>query len=133
MRNTKRKNKVPILTKLSGYSKYLFLAVVVLLFISLVRNIIKSVQVGNRIKAEKTKLEDLKKEKNELERKLAETQSAEYLEKQLRNKLGLAKEGEIILVLPDEETLKKMAPENIEPEEVLPDPTWKKWLKLFQL
>lgn len=132
MRNTKRGEKVSILTKLSGYSKYLILAVVVLLFISLVRNIVKSVQVGERIKAEKAKLEALNNEKSQLERKLAETQSAEYLEKQLRNKLGLAKEGEIVLVLPDEETLKKMALEEIQPEEVLPDPTWRKWLKLFQ-
>lgn len=123
---------MPFFTKLSGYSKYLILAVVILLFISLVRNIIKSVQVGNRIRAEKVRVEELKKEKTQLERKLAETQSTEYLEKQLRNKLGLAKEGEIVLVLPDEETLKKMAPEEVEPEEVLPDPTWKKWLKLFQ-
>lgn len=132
MRKTERGEKVPFLTKLSGYSKYLILAVVVLLFISLIRNITKSIQVGNRIKTEKAKLEELKKENSELEKKLAETQSAEYLEKQLRNKLGLAKEGEIVLVLPDEETLKKMAPADVEPEEVLPDPTWKKWLKLFQ-
>lgn len=132
MRKTVRGEKIPFLAKLSGYSKYLILTVVVLLFISLVRNIAKSIQVGNRIKAENAKLEELKNEKSQLEKKLAETQSAEYIEKQLRNKLGLAKEGEIVLVLPDEETLKKMAPEDMEPEEVLPDPTWKKWLKLFQ-
>ena len=33
--------------------------------------------------------------------------SDEFIEKQLRDKLGLAKKGEIILILPDEETLKK--------------------------
>ena len=41
------------------------------------------------------------------------------------------KDGETIVVLPEEETLRKMAPRFEREEEVLPDPTWKKWVKLF--
>ncbi len=44
----------------------------------------------------------------------------------------MAKEGEIIIVLPDEEILGTLAPNLEEEEEALPDPNWKKWLKLFR-
>ena len=66
-----------------------------------------------------------------MEQRLAEVKGEEYIEKQLRDNLGLAKEGEIVVVLPDEEILRKIAPSVPEEEDILPDPTWKKWLKLF--
>jgi hypothetical protein len=67
----------------------------------------------------------------ELGKRLAEVKSQDYIEKQLRDKLGLAKPGEIVVVMPDADTLRKLAPKPVEEEAVLPDPTWKKWLRLF--
>ena len=43
----------------------------------------------------------------------------------------MAKEGEIVVILPDEHILRKLAPDREIEEEVLPDPNWKKWMKLF--
>ena len=43
----------------------------------------------------------------------------------------MAKEGEIVVILPDPETVRKFAPSIYTEEEPLPDPNWKKWLKLF--
>ncbi|MDP3994252.1 MAG: hypothetical protein Q8P91_00270, partial [bacterium] len=60
-----------------------------------------------------------------------EAKKQEYIEKQLRDKLGLSKEGETIVVLPDADTLRKLVPPIPGEEEILPDPNWKKWLKLF--
>jgi 2-phospho-L-lactate guanylyltransferase (CobY/MobA/RfbA family) len=76
-------------------------------------------------------VKELQRENRKLKRDLQEKESEEFIEKELRNKLNLAKKGEIVVVLPDEEILRKLAPERVEEEEALPDPNWKKWLKLF--
>lgn len=106
-----------------------------ILFFVLSGSLIKSVRRSNEAKQliEKTKikLQKAKEENQRLENQLQFTQSEQFLEEQFRNKLGLAKEGEIILVLPDEETLKKLAPIIPEEEEVKPQPNWKKWMNLF--
>ena len=131
----RRRNKQEVLNflkeKISSYSKYLLIFGVVILAISLIKNIIRTINIRNRIKNEEKKVEVLRKEKEELEKEVAEVESDAYVEKQLRDKLGLAKEGEIVLILPEDEILRKIAPILEEEEDLLPDPTWKKWLKLF--
>lgn len=81
----------------------------------------------------KGRVEKLQKENEELQLKIEEAKKQEYIEKQLRDKLGLSKEGEIIVVLPDADTLRKLVPPIPEEEEILPDPNWKKWLKVFDV
>ena len=101
------------------------------LTISLARSYSIFVKSNQEVSKAQKKVEDLKNEEVRLQENLDRVKSNEYIEKELRDKLGLAKEGEIVLVLPDEETLKKYAPDLDEEEEILPDPNWKKWLKLF--
>jgi cell division protein FtsB len=117
--------------KLRVYSNYLLIFIFLLMFISLIRNILRVVESNKRIEKAQDQVEKLKKENEELEEKLAVTKSEGFIEKQLRDKLGLAKEGEIVIVLPDEKILETLAPSLEEEEETLPDPNWKKWLKLF--
>jgi len=56
--------------------------------------------------------------------------SAEFLEKEAREKLGLAREGEVVVILPEnvEELISANQPQISENQE---EPNWKKWLKLF--
>lgn len=117
--------------KLKSYYIYVGLFLGFLFLLSLIRNISKIADAEKRISKAQERVEKLRKENEETERRLAEVKGEEYIEKQLRDKLGLAKEGEIVVVLPDEETLRKIAPGIAEEEDILPDPTWKKWLKLF--
>lgn len=58
--------------------------------------------------------------------------SPEYVEREVRDKLGLAREGEVIVVLPDEHVLRKLAPRE-EPEFSLEEtlPIWRQWMRLF--
>ena len=99
--------------------------------VSLVRNIVKINNVNQSIKDEEEKVEKIRQENAELKAKLEILRSDEYQEKQLRDKLGLAKEGELIVVLPEDEVLRNLAPKHVEEEETLPDPNWKKWAHLF--
>lgn len=111
------------------------LAVPVVLLIVLSGSFIKSLKRSHEAKLliEKTenKLAKAKKENEELQQTLEFIQSEQFIEEQLRNKLGLAKEGEIVLVLPDSDTLKKLAPIIPEEQDQKPLPNWKKWMNLF--
>ena len=123
---TKEKEKVTGIIKKVGLG-ILF----VFLLVSLIRNISIMATGDKRIAEEEAKLEKARKKNSELKATVAKISTPEYLEKQARDRLGLVREGETIVVLPDEETLKKMAPRFEREVDTLPDPTWKKWVKLF--
>ena len=120
-----------IKAKLKTYSNIVFIAISLLMLVSLARNIVKVREAKERLKEKEKYIERIREGNEELRQKVAIFKSEEFIEKQLRDKLGLAKEGETIVVLPDEETIKKFAPSDEKEEELLPDPNWKKWFKLF--
>lgn len=120
-----------IKVKLSKPFGYVVWCLTILLVISAVRNFGKVAAIKNEIQKEKSRIAKIEAENRELEAKIVETQSMEFVEKEIRNKLGLVKTGEVVVVLPDKEVLKKLAPEIEDDKEVLPDPNWKKWAKLF--
>ncbi len=105
------------------------------IFIGLASSLVKSIKrirVGDDlIKRTSLKLEKLEEENKKLATQTEVIQSEEFMEKQLRDKLGLAKEGEIVLVLPEADILRKLAPVIPKDEEVPLKPNWKKWLDLF--
>jgi cell division protein FtsB len=110
---------------------YALIALCLIFGISLIRNITRAKVIKKRVEVEKLKIEELKAEQETLEEELQKVQSDSYLQKQLRDKLGLAKEGETVIILPDEASLRGLVPEIPEEESVLPDPIWKRWFKLF--
>jgi cell division protein FtsB len=120
-----------IKTKIPRYRRIAFLLLVILFSLSLIRNVVRVFQARGKIGQAQERVEKLEEDNKRLQEQLEIAQSQGYIEQQLRDKLGLAKEGEIVIVLPDEEFLRKIAPSSIEEEETLPDPIWKSWLKLF--
>lgn len=121
--------------RITGYFKkitgYGFLLIIVLMTLSIIRNIGKITAIRKEVDAERQRIEKLKIENEELQKRISETQSDEFVERQIRDKLGLVKEGEIVMVLPDEEVLRSLAPKLDYEEDSLPDPNYIKWLKLF--
>jgi cell division protein FtsB len=120
-----------IKARLKTYSNIVFVIVSLLMLISLARNIVKVREAKERLKEKEEYIEKIRGENKELSQRVAMFKSEGYIEQQLRDKLGLAKEGETVVVLPDEETIRKFAPNDEKEEEILPDPNWKKWFKLF--
>jgi cell division protein FtsB len=113
--------------------KLFFLALLCLLMaLSLFRNLTKIQGVKKRIENAKIRAEALKAENQRLVEELRKVQSESFLEKEMRDKLGLAKEGEVVVVLPEPEVLRKLSPQIPEEEEVLPLPPWQQWLNLFK-
>ena len=117
--------------KLKNYQGYLLIFLCFVFAASLVRNVVRIKNAQDRVEKMRERVEKLQKENEKLQVKVEEAKKQEYIEKQLRDKLGLSKEGETIVVLPDADTLRKLVPPIPEGEETLPDPNWKKWAQLF--
>lgn len=112
---------------------YILIIFMFLFGLSLFRNILKINEAKNRIQREKERIVKLEQEGRILEEELKKMQGNEFLESQLRDKLGLAKKGESVVILPDSETLKSLVPEIPDEKDYLPDPPYVKWLKLFDI
>lgn len=99
---------------------------------SLVKGVTRIRQGNEIIKKTEMKLAKISEENRKLEEQVQIVSSPEYKEKQLRDKMGLVKEGEIIIVLPEAEIVKKLAPILPKGEEVKLKPNWLKWMDLFR-
>lgn len=133
IRNRKKPQNLTIKT-LDKQRLFVTLGILALVFffgISLLRNIAAVSGAKRTIEERRQAVEELKKENERLRVVLEETNSEEFIEKQIRDKLGLAKEGELVIVLPDEEVLVKLAPEIPKDIPSLPLENWEKWYRLF--
>ena len=120
-----------IKNKLERLSGYLLVFFVLTLSFSLARNVLRINKAKMRIHEAQESVNKLGEENKELEAKLEIVEGDEFVEKQMRDKLGLAKEGEVVVILPEDEILKKFAPNYESEMETLPEPNWKKWIRLF--
>jgi cell division protein FtsB len=100
------------------------------LIVSLSREIFDLIQKEKIIDQEQLKLEQLEVETQILREQLGYVQSEEFVEKEAREKLGMTKEGETVVILPEDfEAMVEQSRGAIEPEEI---PNWKQWLGLFR-
>ena len=116
---------------LRKYLNLLLIALMLVFILSLLRSFRKVKKANQRILQEAEKVENLKIENQKLQEKIKEVQSDEYIEREIRDKLGLAKEGEIVVVMPEDDIVRQFAPKIEFEEDSLPDPNWKAWGKLF--
>jgi len=101
----------------------------VFVIVNLTRSINDLLHADDRIKEIEYQVNQLKQKNNELKKQLAEVQSPQYLEKIARDKLGLAKEGETVVILPQNSLAGPEQVNSVEVEKNLPD--WQKWRNLF--
>lgn len=103
----------------------------ILLILSLVRSITRIVGSNEKVREASQHVSELQAENKNLSEELSTLQSVQFIEREARDKLGLAKKGEIVVVLPDEDKLRELAPKFSGKIYSLPDPNWKLWLRLF--
>lgn len=72
-------------------------------------------------------LEREKAKNEELKQKLSEVQSTQFIEKEAREKLGMAKEGETVVLMPND----KWPMLNDENKTTSNVPNWQQWWNLF--
>lgn len=96
-----------------------------LLIVNLTRSISRLVRSWEKLDQVKKETAMIEKKNEELRVKLQEVQSQEFIEKIARDKLGLAKVGETVVILPsiEPEATKSATETNL--------PNWQKWRRLF--
>ncbi|HSX48782.1 MAG TPA: septum formation initiator family protein [Candidatus Saccharimonadales bacterium] len=117
--------------KIRRILKFTVILIAIILAFSLLRSMSHISSSAQKIEDEKNKVADLEKESEKLKKQLQSVESVQFIEQEARDKLGLAKKGETVVVLPDEETLKSLVPKEETEKEVLPPDNWKLWLNMF--
>lgn len=89
-------------------------------------------RAGERLDTAKIEYQQAVDENLRLKGQLAQAESDEFVEREARNKLGLGKEGEVILILP-KQNLENPNSEKRNSNEVVLDnrPNWRKWWDLY--
>ncbi len=79
----------------------LAILVIIVLAVNGVRRILNLRTTSQKVRESQEQLEKLKQENEALKRESEYKKSQEFAEAEIRNKLGLAKEGETVVVLPE--------------------------------
>lgn len=82
----------------------------------------RSIVQDAQVRLEKARLENQR-----LTQKLAEIQSEEFVERETREKLGLGKPGEVVLILPNQ----NQDPNSLPTTHNSQIPIWKQWWDLY--
>lgn len=117
--------------KFKKFFGYVIWGLVIVFLISTVRNINRVISINRQVEEEKQKIEKIEADNKKLAIQIAEAQSSEFIENQIRNKLGYARSGETVVIMPDESIVRSLAPPETTLQASLPDPNWVKWKKLF--
>ncbi len=96
------------------------------LVISLTRSVISLLAKRDIVQTQKAELVRLEAENRQLEDALSQAQTAEFIERTAREKLGLVKDGEVVVLLPQSAQAGESAVTSDEN-----NPNWKKWWGLF--
>lgn len=108
------------------------LLVLIVFAVSLGGDIVKLMSFEKGLDETNQKIAELEEKKSELEARRRYLASESYQEIQIRNKLGMAKEGEIVVVLPGEDILRKLSPRKFETNNTeLSLENWEKWFYVF--
>ena len=109
----------------------LVLVMVLIIGVFLAYNSFKKIMTfrenARTVESAEGKLERLKKENEALKKDLEYKSSQGFVEGEIRNRLGLAKEGETVLILPKENDNSQSSIGNSRVDK----PNWVKWRKVF--
>lgn len=101
--------------------------VAILLFVNGAKRLLTFRTTNQKVQEAELRLQKLKEENEKLKGQLEFTKTEEFKEAQIRDKLGLAKEGEVVVVLPKEEDSLQTTDYRLQTN----DPNYKKWWNLF--
>lgn len=102
--------------------------IVLVIAYKLITQIIGTTKSGERLSQAADAVYKLEVKNRELKEKLSQIQSPQFLEEEARNKLGLSKKGETLIIIP-EDKLKLVLGASTSAQIRLPN--WLGWLKVF--
>lgn len=96
---------------------------------NLISQILEAAKSGERLSAAADAVYKLENKNKELKKELLDSQSPQFIEEKARNKLGLGKMGETIVIIPDEKIKQILGASNSATIIRLPNPLG--WWKVF--
>lgn len=96
---------------------------------SLINQISGGLKAGDRLSGATGELYSLQIKNRELKEKLKEVNSYQFIEQQARDKLGLTREGETLIIIPDNKLQQVLGEAKKGEQARLPN--WQGWLKVF--
>lgn len=108
------------------------LGVAIYMIVALIRNLMDFSGLGSRVEEINAEVENLKKENERLKVVSERVNTQEFEEYTIREKLGMVKPGEMVVLLPNDYLDQKKG-SSLEEEIVVQESVanWQKWLKLF--
>lgn len=111
--------------------RLIIILVIALIFAyNLVSQIASSLKSGDKLTQAQTELQNLETKNVQLQAQLQQANSPQFVEQQARDKLGLAKPGETIVVIPSDK-ISQVLGETAKTAQEVRLPNWQGWLKLF--
>ena len=104
------------------------MVLVVIAVFNLARTVRRLGNISGEIKGLRDEVTGLEKEKRELGARIRETEQPGFIEKEAREKLGLGREGEVIVVMPETKPTERQIEGAGRPGEL---PNWKMWAGVF--
>lgn len=80
----------------------LVIVIVLVIAYNLLRQITQALKSGERLSEATEELYKLQNKNQELKKKLPQIQSLDFIEQQARDKLGLSKKGETVVIIPED-------------------------------
>ena len=99
----------------------------VFLVVNSTRRIVTFKGTSEKVSEAREKLESLRNENEQLKHELEYKKSGEFKEAEIRNKLGLVREGEALVIIPKEAVDGQSSIDNSQQGK----PNWQKWRELF--
>jgi hypothetical protein len=90
-------------------------------------NVMRLWKAGKGVENTRIKVKEAEKENESLKKRLFEVRSDDFVEREARDKLGMGKEGEMILILPEMNKLEASSAKDSEERQE----TWRKWWNLY--
>lgn len=117
---------------LTSFSKIATLVVALLITISIIRSVLRIISAQKQVEDARQELSSEIQKHQSLKSELDNMQTLQFKERQARDKLGLAKPNEVVVIMPEEEVLRRLSP-RVQKNDVenLPSPNWERWFKLF--
>ncbi len=110
--------------------KIFFFLLGVFLVVNLSRSIIDLWQKGGLLDKEEERYAKARLENEELTKQYEQIQTPEYIEKEARDKLGLGREGEVVVVLPpNKDQSTDQLSNKVKDNEV--KAVWRKWVEVL--
>ncbi|MBU1000060.1 septum formation initiator family protein [Patescibacteria group bacterium] len=106
----------------------LVILIVLFMVFNLINQIIEATRSGERLSEAADAVYRLEIKNKQLKNKLVQVKSQEFIEEEIRNKLGLSKKGETVVVIPAEKIKAVLGTSQVTEVRL---PNWLGWLKVF--